>query len=651
MTKNSNVPNRLISEKSPYLLQHAYNPVAWFPWCKEAFEKAKAEDKPVFLSIGYSTCHWCHVMEKESFEDEEVAEILNANFIAIKVDKEERPDIDSIYMNVCQAMTGSGGWPLTILMTPDKKPFYAGTYFPKRSSRGMPGLMELLSEINKRWKLEKDDMEKLAHEITSFIKKPQTVKSFEASPEKILRQAFESMSNSFDEEYGGFGNAPKFPMAHGLLFLMKYYRAENVNRALEMSEKTLLQMYKGGIFDHIGFGFSRYSTDDQWLAPHFEKMLYDNALLILAYAEAYKITGIKDYQNIVEKTIQYILKELTSPEGGFYCAQDADSEGVEGKYYLFEPEEVIKILGETDGKHFNETFNITEKGNFEGKSIPNLIFTGIKNQNIEVHLPKLYEYRKKRYALHLDDKILSAWNGLMIGTLSSAYAAFKNPLYLNAAERAAAFIKDHMTENNTVFTSYRDGKISKTSFIDDYAFYIFGLLELYKVTFNNQYAEKAYNLTEKAIEEFYDINNGGFYLYGKSGEQLLTRPKETYDGAIPSGNSVMAYNMLILSKLNKTEKLEKYTEMQFEFMMKESFSYPSSHSFFMTALMLYMNPPKEIVCVLKDKSDFNFVVNQVPEDAIVKILDCKTTEYPLKNNKTTFYICQHHHCLPPVNEL
>lgn len=645
--KNS---NKLIHEISPYLLQHANNPVNWYPWGKEAFQKSISADKPIFLSIGYSTCHWCHVMEHESFEDEEVAQALNDSFIAIKVDKEERPDIDSIYMGVCQAMTGSGGWPLTILMTPQQKPFYAGTYLPKHSRYNIIGLMELLSEVKRKWRAEKDNIEKFADEMTDFIKRPQPVRKGDLSPENMIQHAFNSLSGSFDEDFGGFGEAPKFPMPHGLLFLMQYFKATNEERALKMAEKTLLQMYKGGIFDHIGYGFSRYSTDDRWLAPHFEKMLYDNALLILAYTKAYEITGNEIYRDITAKTIQYVLREMTDSEGGFYCAQDADSEGVEGKYYLFTPDEIIRVLGKSDGERFNQLFDITEKGNFEGENIPNLINTGIANYSSE-SVAKLYAYRKNRYKLHLDDKVLIAWNGLMIAALSRAYAVFKEDLYLKAAEQAASFIKDKLTENNHVFTSYRNGKRSGTGFIDDYAFYIFGLLELYNVTLNKYYANAADMLTRKSIEEFYDEDNGGFFLYGKTGEQLLTRPKETYDGAIPSGNSVMSYNLLMLSKLNKTEQLERYTDKQFEFMIKVTALYPAGHSFFMTALLLRLSPPKEIVCVLKQESNFDTVVKQLPRDAIVKILDCETEEYKLKNGKTTFYVCEHNHCLPPANEL
>ncbi len=363
--------NYLFNQTSPYLLQHADNPVNWYPWCEEAFERARSEDKPVFLSIGYSTCHWCHVMAHESFEDEEIAEILNQYYIAIKVDKEERPDIDSIYMSVCQAFTGSGGWPTTIIMTPEQKPFFAGTYFPKTSRYGQIGLKELLLAVYEQWKVDRKELLESADEIIAFLNRQTTVGN--NINMQLLDSAFEIYKSIFDDKFGGFGEAPKFPTPHNLLFLMQYYEKNGNKDALKMVEKTLLQMYRGGMFDHIGGGFSRYSTDRYFLVPHFEKMLYDNALLILAYCRAYQITKKQVYCDVAEKTATYILREMTSPEGGFYSAQDADSEGVEGKYYLLEPDEIIELLGEKKGKEFNQYFDITDRGKFEGKNIPNLL--------------------------------------------------------------------------------------------------------------------------------------------------------------------------------------------------------------------------------------------------------------------------------------
>lgn len=413
--------NELIHEKSPYLLQHAYNPVNWYPWGAEAFEKAKKEDKPIFLSIGYSTCHWCHVMERESFEDSEVAELLNRDFVSIKVDREERPDIDSVYMNVCMAFTGSGGWPLTIIMTTEQKPFYAATYIPKNQKYGTVGMTELLPVIADLWKNKRRELLRTGNEIISVLKERKGRKNEKIS-KKLLIEAADTFKSIFDRKYGGFGAAPKFPSPHNLLFLIRYSYYENDKNALEMAEKTLEQMYRGGIFDHIGGGFSRYSTDSRWLVPHFEKMLYDNALLIYTYAESYQLTKNELYKNVAERTIEYVLRELTDTKHGFYCGQDADSEGVEGKYYTFTPDEVKSVLGEKDGSRFCNSFDITEDGNFEGKSIPNLLKKIAEADNST--LKKLYDYRLRRTSLHKDDKVLTAWNGLMIAAL-----AMMNVLY------------------------------------------------------------------------------------------------------------------------------------------------------------------------------------------------------------------------------
>lgn len=405
------------NSSSPYLLQHADNPVDWYPWCGEAFEKARAEDKPIFLSIGYSTCHWCHVMVHESFEDSRTAEILNRNFISIKVDREERPDIDSVYMSVCQAFTGSGGWPMSIFMTWDKKPFFAGTYFPVNSRYGMPGFADLLRAITKQWHDNREELLQSAEQIIEHIKSSKTIT--EVNEDNLIEEAVRIFKQSFDRVHGGFGSAPKFPTPHNLLFLMLYASQKQAqDDALQMAEKTLLQMRKGGIFDHIGYGFSRYSTDKYFLAPHFEKMLYDNALLIMACSAAYSITKKEIYLDTAEKTAEYILREMTYPDGGFYSAQDADSEGVEGKYYTFTLNEIIDILDEEKGKQFAQTFDITADGNFEGLNIPNLLKSNDLESDFSEEIHKLYDYRKKRNKLHMDDKILLSWNTLMISAFS-----------------------------------------------------------------------------------------------------------------------------------------------------------------------------------------------------------------------------------------
>ncbi len=646
---HTNKTNRLIHEKSPYLLQHAHNPVDWYPWGEEAFAKAKSEDKPIFLSIGYSTCHWCHVMAHESFEDDQVAEILNKSFISIKVDKEERPDIDSIYMSVCQAYTGSGGWPMSIFITPEQKPFFAGTYFPKRSSGRMLGLIELLTTVNEKWRNDRQTLLQHADEVITLISKTTAVTGKISST--LLEDGYALYAGSFDEEYGGFGNAPKFPTPHNLLFLMDYYQKHGEKKALTMAEKTLLQMYKGGIFDHIGFGFSRYSTDRYFLVPHFEKMLYDNALLVMAYAKAYELTGNELYKDIAHKTISYVFRELTDPEGGFYSAQDADSEGVEGKYYVFDYDEVLTQLGKEEGTRFNSYYDISPEGNFEGKSIPNLLFTSGVDNSLQQYLPKLYDYRKTRTTLHLDDKILTSWNALMIAALAMLYKSHPDEAYLQSAMKAVDFIEKTLSQNGSLYVSCRKGQPSQKGFLDDYAFYAFALLELYDVTLENRYLTLAQSYCDKAIADFFDEAHGGFYLYGKDNEQLIMKPKETYDGAIPSGNSVMAYNLVKLSALAQDQTYNDLAQKQLEFLAGHAKEYAAGHSFYLLAVSLYLHPPVKAVVVLTNPDERNKLKEHFKRDISLKILDQPTNDYPLINNQTTLYLCKEHSCLPPTNDL
>lgn len=645
--------NRLAGETSPYLLQHAYNPVNWYPWCEEAFEKARKEDKPIFLSIGYSTCHWCHVMAHESFEDEETAAILNERFVSIKVDKEERPDIDSIYMSVCQALTGSGGWPTSIFMTPEQHPFFAGTYFPKKSGYGTVSFTELLLNISEKWKTEKESLIQSGKRIAEILSRPakdQTAEKMTASME-LIAQGAELLKQSYDPIHGGFGSAPKFPTPHNLLFLLQYYSKTGDRDALSMVEKTLAQMYKGGLFDQIGFGFSRYSTDRYFLVPHFEKMLYDNALLLMSYASTYAVTEKAIYRDAATKTAEYVMRELTAPQGGFYCAQDADSDGVEGKYYVFEEQEIKKLLGEKVGEAFCHYYDITQKGNFEGKSIPNVLQQGVLTDHFEQYFPQLYDYRRKRAALHLDDKILTSWNGLMIAALAWLYQVVEDEAYLNAAENACVFIENNMAHGDTLSVSYRAGKSAGNGFLDDYAFYIFAMLSMYDTTFDNKYLQRAVELNEKAIREFYDRENGGFFLYGRENEQLIARPKETYDGAIPSGNSVMAYNLVKLARTVKDMRLEELARQQIDFVAADAAKYPAGYCFYLLALFLFLSPSKEIVCVLGDLSEKAELIRSLPADAFIRVLDKETEEYKLINGKTTFYVCENKSCKPPVNSL
>lgn len=640
--------NHLQHESSPYLLQHAENPVDWYPWCAEAFQRAKAEDKPVFLSIGYSTCHWCHVMAHESFEDPEIAALLNRWFISIKVDKEERPDIDSIYMAVCQAFTGSGGWPTSIFMTAEQKPFFAGTYFPKSSRRGMIGLRELLTAIHQKWESDRTLLLRQAEEIVSELGRSG---QSSGSPDiAILEDAVALYRQTYDLKHGGFGGAPKFPTPHNLLFLLAWYERHGDDACLEMAEHTLTQMYRGGLFDHIGYGFCRYSTDARFLVPHFEKMLYDNALLIMAYCRAYAVTKKAQYLEIAEKTAAYILREMTAPEGGFYSAQDADSDGEEGKYYLLTPEEVTALLGPEEGEAFCRHFDITPGGNFEGKNIPDLLNSDPADKRFDMDLERVRQYRKTRCALHLDDKILTSWNSLMIAAMCQLYRLSGNTAYLTAAKRADAFIQEHLMENGTLFVSYRDGRRGVKGFLDDYAAYIFAQLALYGATLEREYLDRAERLCETVLSSFQDRENGGFYLYGGDSEALILRPKETYDGAMPSGNSLMAWNLVHLSQLTSGSGYEAAAERQLAFLAPEAERYPTGYAMFLLALLEHEDPPPKVTAVPAEQADAVRLPLAVPPDAVLLLRE-PSAEFPLKDGETTFYVCRGHSCLPPVHDL
>lgn len=640
--------NKLINEKSPYLLQHKDNPVDWYPWSDEAFERAVKEEKPVFLSIGYSSCHWCHVFAHESFEDSETAEILNKYFISVKVDREERPDIDSVYMSVCQAFTGSGGWPTSVFMTPDKKPFFAGTYFPKKSQGRMIGFKELLLSIQNKWENDRDFLLKQSDDIVEYLKKDSI--SFQNADKSLIEDAAKQFSKLYDKKHGGFGNSPKFPTPHNIIFLLSYYERNKNPHCLYMAEHTLIQMFRGGIFDHIGYGFCRYSTDEKFLVPHFEKMLYDNALLIMAYCKVYAVTKKQIYLEIAEKTAEYIIREMTSSEGGFFSSQDADSEGEEGKYYLFSPEEIIELLGKEEGELFNRHFDISDSRNFEGKSIPNLLRVNCREFLFEDSLQKLRNYRKNRYSLHLDDKIITLWNCLMIAALSELYLHTNNIKYLDAAKKADKFINENLRENDLLFVSYRDGKRGLSGLIDDYAAYIFAKLYLYRATLDFSYIDLAKHFCEKAVIDFADAS-GGFYLYGKQAEQLILRPKETYDGAIPSGNSMMAYNLVHLHLITSDEKFSVLAKKQLDFIASASFEYPAGHSMFLISMLEYYEPPMKITVVSDTKTASNQLLYTLPKEAVIIFLAEPTEEYPLKNGKTTYYVCKNHSCLPPVNDI
>ena len=628
--------NLLKNETSPYLLQHADNPVHWYPWGEEAFQKAKLEDKPIFLSIGYSTCHWCHVMAHESFEDEKTAELLNRFFVSIKVDREERPDIDSVYMSVCQAYTGSGGWPMTIFMTWDKKPFFAGTYFPVQSRYGMPGFSDLLMAIVNRWKENRRLLLDSAEDMIAHLKGKERDRR-RYGEEDLTEAAIRMLKQSFDAEHGGFWAAPKFPTPHNLLFLTLYSVQNRDSSVRYMVEKTLLHMRKGGIFDQIGYGFSRYSTDERFLAPHFEKMLYDNALLIMAYTAMYRATKKEKYFEAAEKTAEYIMREMTSEEGGFYSAQDADSEGVEGRYYTFSLQEILSVLGKEKGQRFADAFDITEIGNFKGVNIPNLLKNSKESDKVTAEFGKelrmLYEYRSGRTKLHLDDKILLSWNALMIIAFAMLYRVSGQERYLQAAKKAQRFIEENMTDGSRLFASYRKGKRSEQGFLDDYAFYIAALTELYRGTFETGYLERAERFCKEAVHRFADRENGGFFLCEKESTELFMNPKEAYDGAIPSGNSVMMYNLVCLYQLTEHGDYDTILKRQMEFMERQASDYPAGHSMYLLAKQLYENPPQHITVVLKEEEERDLLWGKLPFLANVTVVS-ESMKYPLINEKT-----------------
>ena len=687
--KQTNHPsNNLINEKSPYLLQHAYNPVNWYPWTDEAFELARQQDKPVFLSIGYSTCHWCHVMEKESFEDDEVASLMNDSFINIKVDREERPDIDNIYMTVCQLSTGSGGWPLSIILTPNKEPFYIDTYIPKDTRFMKIGMKQLIPQINKLWKENRSKIYDTSNNMSQILIDYSSKDNKSKLVPEVLKYAFESLYGQFDHEYGGFGRGMKFPSPHNLLFLLRYWKRYNNNNALLMVESTLSSMKNGGIYDHIGYGFHRYSTDRQWLLPHFEKMLYDQAMISIAYLEAYQATGVKCYLETAEETIKYVLRDLTDNEGGFYAGEDADSEGIEGKFYTWKYDEIVNILGEQDAKIFSQIYNIDEEGNFKdestrvptGENIPHLIpnlskasSNLNKNKNdMKKHVDsikeKLFEKRKQRIHPHKDDKVLTDWNGLMIAALAKAAQITGNELYIIAAQNAVNFIKTKLvTKEGRLLHRYREGEASINAYLDDYAFFIWGLIELYEVTYDISLIKTALDLNDKLINHFWDHENAGFYFTADYAEKVLVRKKEYFDNAIPSGNSVAMLNMIKLARLTSRIDLENMSHQLATTFARLIKKMPSAFTHLLVAYDYLLGPSFEIIIAgnieSKDTRAMLETINSqfIPNKMIALSQEKEFNElkevlniiknYKMLNNKATAYICKDNSCNNPLNEV
>lgn len=674
--------NRLIKEKSPYLLQHAYNPVDWYAWSDEAFTEAKEKDKPVFLSIGYSTCHWCHVMEKESFEDEEVAKLMNDAFVSIKVDREERPDIDGIYMSVCQMMTGGGGWPLTIIMTSDKKPFFAGTYFPKENRYGRIGLKDLILQVNQLWKTKRDDLLKSSEEISSALISSSSTAVGDKLNEDIFHTTFREFEERFDEKFGGFGSAPKFPTPHNLMFLLRYWKRYGNNKALGMVEKTLTEMRKGGIYDHIGFGFCRYSTDREWLVPHFEKMLYDQALLVLAYTETYQATGKYFYKETAEEILSYVMRDMTYEEGGFYSAEDADSEGEEGKFYLWAEQE-IKETFPYDSEIFIKFFNIKKEGNFsdpvQGTMSNNNILHIRKNpsefaaennldekefkEKLERGRQKLFEVREKRTHPYKDDKILTDWNGLMISAFSKAAQVFGKKIYSDYAVNAAEFILLKMFDREgRLLHRYREYEAAIFANADDYAFLTAGLLDLYETAFEPGYLEYAIKINNNFIEHFWDMQNGGFFFTPDYGEKLISKKKEIYDGAVPSSNSVAMLNLLRIARITADNSFEEKVGKINKVFSNQIENYPAGFTQFLIALDFATGPSYEIILAgdksaEKTKQFLSIIEEKFNPNKILLFAEEKINKtvpyisnYETSQDKITVYVCENYVCNLPVSE-
>jgi uncharacterized protein YyaL (SSP411 family) len=675
--KSHQKPNRLIGEKSPYLIQHAHNPVDWYPWSDEAFERARAENKPIFLSVGYSTCHWCHVMAHESFEDREVARLMNEAFVCIKVDREERPDVDGIYMSVCQIMTGSGGWPLTILMTPERKPFFAGTYIPKENRHGRIGMIELIQGVERVWKTRHGDVLSSAEQVTMTMQQVSRESSAGEPPGKTAcRAAYEALAGQFDESHGGFGGAPKFPSPHHFLFLLRYWKRTGEPMALEMVEKSLAAMRRGGVYDHLGYGFHRYSTDARWRLPHFEKMLYDQAMLSMAFLEAFQATGKTLYAETAGEIFTYVLRELKAPGGGFYCAEDADSEGEEGKFYQWTEPEIREALDPDEAALFIGTFGIEKDGNFLDEATRqrtgrNVLFLARSPEEaartmLEGAREKLFRARERRVRPGLDDKILTDWNGLMIAAMAKGAQVLDRPDWAEAAAEAARFVLTRLRdERGRLLHRYREGEAAVPGMLDDYAFLIWGLLELYEVGFEADTLKTALELADNTIDHFLDEKDGGFFFTADDGEEILFRQKDSYDGAIPSGNSVIMLDLLRLSRITGRSDLEQKAIGVSRAFARNIGQIPSAYSQLIVALEFLAGPQFEIVVAGKpgaqdtqamlDAVRRSFLPNRVlllrPQGAgsgAIAAIAPYTKDMKAEGGRATAYVCRNFACAKPV---
>ncbi len=686
--RDESPPNRLASEKSPYLLQHAHNPIDWYPWGEEAFSRAREEGKPIFLSIGYSACHWCHVMEEESFADPQVGKLLNDVFVCIKVDREERPDIDQVYMAAAHALTGTGGWPLTIFMTADKKPFFAASYIPKESRYGMTGLLDLVPRISKVWQTQRQELESAGDQVLQALQSAAKIPPEEGELDRtVLDEAYNTFFRVFDGENGGFGDAPKFPTPHNLVFLLRYGNRTGEEPAYTMVEKTLHAMRRGGLFDQVGYGFHRYSTDAEWFVPHFEKMLYDQALLVIAYTEAYLATGREEFARTARETIAYVLREMTDPNGGFYSAEDADSEGEEGKFYLWTKDEILTILGEEDGERFSRIFNVMEPGNYReqpggkrtGKNIlrrrrplaswAHEFETSEEDLawSVEEGRRKLLAARERRVRPGRDDKVLTDWNALMIAALAKAARAFDEPEYLAAAEKAVAFVLANLRgQDGRLLHRYRGGEAGLTATLDDYAFMIWALIEVYEASFAPRYLQTAVDLSRDLIAHYWDCDQGGFFFVPDDAD-VPVRQKPIYDGPIPSGNSVAMYALFALGRMTANLEFEETAGRIRRVFAGTVSDSPAACSHFLTALDFMLGPNFEVIIsgvpgAQDTKAMIDAIRSHYVPDAVVIFRPSDEEEPEITAvagftrdivtiaNKATAYVCTNYACDIPTTD-
>ena len=669
--------NHLIHETSPYLLQHAHNPVDWYPWSDEAFQKAKGQNRPILLSIGYSACHWCHVMERESFEDEKIAALMNDLFVNIKVDREERPDLDEVYMNAVQMLTGRGGWPMTVFLTPEGKPFYGGTYFPPEDRYGVPGFPKILQGVANAYREKPQDVERSVEQILAALQRMSlSTESQQPFSSDIIGQSAEQLAQAYDTDHGGLGKAPKFPNVGVYELFLRHYHHSKKSRFLEMVTHTLTKMARGGIYDHLGGGFHRYSVDEKWLVPHFEKMLYDNAQLVRIYAQVYSVTGEPLFKQVVDETMNYLMREMLHTEGGFYSTQDADSEGEEGKFFVWTEEEISQILGEEASEIFCRIYDVSEEGNFEENNILHPILTLEQASKffrrdlreieslVSVAKGKLFQEREKRPKPFRDEKILTSWNGLMLSGLAEAIKISRQPAYLEAANRTVDFIFTKMFRDGRLLHTYKSGTGKILGYLDDYAFLAAGLLDLFEATVNRAHLDRALELAEIMSHEFWDEAGGGFFYTGRSHERLIAQSKPIFDGSIPSGNAVATQVLLRLyhytGKEDYLKRAEKILRAYYNAMENQPFGF----AHMLAALDFYLQKPKEVVLVgdkkdpetaeLLTKIHLLYLPNMTlqlasPDDSLEKVSSLLAGKKQFEG-RPTVYVCHNFTCSRPVIE-